>query len=519
MLFENQQINMCKRNFKNNLNNNIMENKTKSGFLTGVKLIYTLVVVLILHMTINADNCEGQWQTDFRLTNTPDYSSTSYNGAWCIAASGSVLHVVWVEDLSGNGEIFYKRSTDAGQNWEGSIRLTNNVFLSEAPSVAVSGNFVNVVWFDHRDGNTEIYYKRSTDAGVNWGADTRMTNNTAQSYFPSIAVSNNNVHIVWEDYRDGNVEIYYKYSSDGGQIWGTDTRLTNDTSSSEHPSISLSDLNVHVVWYDNRNGNSEIYYKRSTNGGISWGADTRLTNNTDISIHPTIASSGSNVHVGWQEYRDGNPEIYTKRSTDGGVNWASDTRLTNNSAFSYYPSFAVSGNLVHAVWQDLRDGNWEIYYKSSLNSGVNWGTDIRLTNNIADSYSPSVAISGFIVHAVWNDNRDANNEIYYKRDPTGNPTEIINTNLEIPITFSLKQNYPNPFNPSTIISFQLPVNSQVSLKVFDVMGREVQTIVNDRLQAGTYESTFDGSGLNSGVYIYKLMTDGFTKSKRMLLVK
>lgn len=120
---------------------------------------------------------------------------------------------------------------------------------------------------------------------------------------------------------------------------------------------------------------------------------------------------------------------------------------------------------------------------------------------------------------MWNDNRDGNNEIYYKRDPTGNPTEIVNTNLEIPMTFSLKQNYPNPFNPSTIISFQLPVNSQVSLKVFDVMGREVQTIVNDRLQAGTYESTFDGSGLNSGVYIYKLMTDGFTESKTMLLVK
>lgn len=496
-----------------------MMNAAKSRFLSGKRLIYTLAFVLIVNLLFNIENCEGQWQTDFRLTTSPDYSATSYNGAWCIATSGSVLHVVWVEDLSGNGEIHYKRSTDAGLNWKGGVRLTNNVFLSESPSIAVSGNFVNVVWFDHRDGNTEIYYKSSTNAGANWGADMRMTNNSAHSYFPSVAVSGDIVHIVWEDYRDGNVEIYYKRSSDGGQIWGTDTRLTNDTSSSEHPTIAISGSNVHVVWYDNRNGNSEIYYKRSTNAGLSWGADTRLTNNSEISLHPTVAVSGSNLHIGWQEYRDGNAEIYYKRSTDAGISWESDIRLTNNSAFSYYPSFAVSGSIVHVVWQDFRDGNWEMYYKASLNAGVNWGSDTRLTNNPADSYSPSVAISGFIVHAVWHDNRDGNNEIYYKRDPSGNPTGIENTNSENPSSYSLQQNYPNPFNPTTRVSFSLPSVSQVSLKVYDVMGREVQTLVNERLQSGTYETTFDGSGLNSGVYFYKIIADGFTDTKRMILVK
>ena len=90
---------------------------------------------------------------------------------------------------------------------------------------------------------------------------------------------------------------------------------------------------------------------------------------------------------------------------------------------------------------------------------------------------------------------------------------------ETPSAFSLGQNYPNPFNPVTIISFQLPVVSNVVLKVYDVMGKEVAMLVNDRLQAGTYEVKFNGSMLNSGVYFYRLTTEGFSETKRMLMIK
>ena len=96
---------------------------------------------------------------------------------------------------------------------------------------------------------------------------------------------------------------------------------------------------------------------------------------------------------------------------------------------------------------------------------------------------------------------------------------IIKINAENPTMYSLSQNYPNPFNPRTVISFSLPVVNNATLKVYDVMGREVQTLVNEKLQAGTYEVTFDGSGLTSGVYFYKLMTEGFSETKRMLLIK
>ncbi|MCX6158938.1 MAG: T9SS type A sorting domain-containing protein [Ignavibacteriae bacterium] len=96
---------------------------------------------------------------------------------------------------------------------------------------------------------------------------------------------------------------------------------------------------------------------------------------------------------------------------------------------------------------------------------------------------------------------------------------IQNISSEIPAAFSLKQNYPNPFNPSTNVKFSIVNAGDVKIVVYDIQGREVQTLVNERLQAGTYDVTFDGSRLNSGVYFYKLTANGFTDTKRMLMIK
>jgi hypothetical protein len=89
----------------------------------------------------------------------------------------------------------------------------------------------------------------------------------------------------------------------------------------------------------------------------------------------------------------------------------------------------------------------------------------------------------------------------------------------VPEGFQLEQNYPNPFNPRTVIRCQLPVVSNVLLRVYDIQGREVQTLVNERLHSGTYEVTFDGSRLNSGVYFYRLQSGGFTDTKKFILLK
>ncbi|MCY7362191.1 MAG: T9SS type A sorting domain-containing protein, partial [Ignavibacteria bacterium] len=85
--------------------------------------------------------------------------------------------------------------------------------------------------------------------------------------------------------------------------------------------------------------------------------------------------------------------------------------------------------------------------------------------------------------------------------------------------FYLSQNYPNPFNPNTKINYELQITNYVSLKIFDVLGNEVASLVNEKQNAGSYSINFDGANIPSGIYFYKLSSGGFTDTKRMILIK
>ncbi|MCX6162603.1 MAG: sialidase family protein [Ignavibacteriae bacterium] len=233
-----------------------------------ITVLLAVLALLIVNITFSVSNSHAQWQTDVRLTNAPD--------------------------TSGN-------------------------YTSHSKYIVSNGNLVHIVWWDKRDGNKEIYYKRSINNGINWGEDTRLTNNTAWSVYPAVSVSASNVHIVWHDTRDGFQEIYYKRSTDEGITWGADTRLTvHTTGSAAYPSVVVSGLLVHVFWHDNRDGNTEIYYKRSTDGGVNWETDMRLTNFTGNSFFPSCEVSGSVVRVAWSDNREGTYQVYHKFSTDAG---------------------------------------------------------------------------------------------------------------------------------------------------------------------------------------------------------
>ncbi len=96
---------------------------------------------------------------------------------------------------------------------------------------------------------------------------------------------------------------------------------------------------------------------------------------------------------------------------------------------------------------------------------------------------------------------------------------VIQTNPQVPEIYRLSQNYPNPFNPSTRIKFHLPENTFTSLKIYDVSGREIMNMINEKLQRGEYEYEFNGSDLPSGVYFYKLETESYTQTRKMILIK
>jgi hypothetical protein len=478
-----------------------------------------ILVLLIVHCTLSIENCMGQWQPDVRLTNNNSQSSTSFNNAWCIASSGNSVHVVWFDNRDGNWEIYYKRSSDGGTNWGADTRLTYDVNNSTDPVIAVSGSDVHVVWEDNRDMFLKLYYKRSTDGGISWGADTRLSEDSSVVYNPSICVSGYNVHIVWNDTRNG-YQIYHKRSTDGGVNWGSDIRLTNGQGSTGTPTISSSNSVLHLVWSDSWNGDG-IHYKRSTNNGANWTADSELINAPSFNWQPNIAVSGSLVNVVWADHRNGwsNSEIYYKRSTNGGLNWGDDIRLTNNLTRSLYPSVCVSGSEIHVVWSDSCDVNYDIFYKRSTDGGINWETDTRLTNNPAYSSRPSVSVSGSTVHVVWYDMRDGNGEIYYKQNPTGNVIGINKIGINSPDKYSLYQNYPNPFNPTTNIKYQIINKKLVTLKIYDILGKEVASLVNEKQLPGVYEVNWDASQFPSGVYFYKLTAGDFSEVKRMVLIK
>jgi len=482
-----------------------------------------IIVVLVLALLLPALKANAQWQPDVRLTNDSAFSFTSGNNARCVTSSGNVVHVVWVGSRYwSKDKIYYKCSTDAGISWGTDTRLTYTDTNSAAsPSIAVSGSVVHVVWNDqYNNANRDLYYKRSTDAGLSWEAEIQLTAYYVQSSFASVAVSGTVVHVVWEDYRNGRLEIYYKRSTNSGVNWGEDVRLTDNFDYAYYPSVAVSGAVVHVVWHAQHQGHDVIYYKHSADAGVNWGAVTQMSNTTIGSNSPSVAVSGSVVHLVWSDERNGNAEIYYKRSTDAGVSWGADTRLTNDTSWSEYPSVAVSGLAVHVVWRDERDGNDEIYYKLSTNAGINWGADTRLTNDTALSSGSSVAISGSVVHVVWRDERDGIfTEIYYKRNPTGNSIGIININSEIPASYSLSQNYPNPFNPVTRIRYDMPRAGVVRLAVYDVMGREIEMLVNERHAAGSYEAVWDGTRFASGVYFYRLTAEGYSETRNMMLIR
>jgi hypothetical protein len=98
-------------------------------------------------------------------------------------------------------------------------------------------------------------------------------------------------------------------------------------------------------------------------------------------------------------------------------------------------------------------------------------------------------------------------------------TSIDNDKSEIPLGFKLEQNYPNPFNPKTVIGYRLPVTSNVSLKVYNLLGQKIATLFEGIRQTGNYEAIFDGSKFASGVYFYQLGTSSFTETKKLILTK
>ncbi len=438
----------------------------------------------------------AQWEDDVRLTYDPSFSETAHSpGVHAIACSGDTVHVVWYDERNGNSDIYYKRSLDSGLSWGDDIRLTDDPNECYVPSIEVSGSVIHVAWSDLRDSDWEIYYKRSTDGGNSWEDDTRIFHNPGNAWHPAIALSGNFVYIVWsEKYLSKTWEILYARSSDNGISWEEVFPLTTDPSDSFRPSICASGPALYVAWSDSRDGNREIYYKSSMDNGLSWVPDKRLTNDGGLSTNPCIGVSDSNVTIVWQDDRNGYNEIYYIASANGGTEWGAEIRMTDDSGESLSPNLAVAGSGLFMVWVDNRDWNQEIYYRNSMDGGLSWSADKRLTDDPAESTYPYLSLSGSVVHVVWTEDRDDNYEIYYKRNPTGNMVVGENNDLAFD-SGGLFGIFPNPASDRIQINFNTIPNNGILFSIRNMQGEQVL-----RRLIHNGETNIDISSLKNGVY-------------------
>jgi hypothetical protein len=425
-------------------------------------------------LLVVADCALAGWNPSVRLTASDSATHNSMTPARSIAAGPTgCIHVVFYDNRTGSQQVYYKHSADSGATWSGDTMLSNGAGFKAEPAVAASGGCVYVVWEDRDSGvyNAGVCYRRSTDAGLTWLAETLLALPAYNCRNPSVAAQDSFVHIAWADDSAGR-ELYYRRSTDYGAIWSDKVRLTNDIQESWHPTLALHDSFVHLAWRDWRDRSFEIYYKRSTDYGATWAGDEILSGDLATgSYNPCIAADSGLVHVVWWDTRTSPFEIYYKNSTDEGVTWGDDVRLTDDTTGSYNMTVAVRGAAVHVVWEALY-GTSFIMYKSSTDGGATWSTDTALT--VTPDYwsvSPCAAMDGSDVHLIWTDFRDSEyGEIYYKRRLAGGAGAAEAMNDEC-----------RTMNHGPTILSGSRVQSLDSKVVFDAMGRRVS-----RAKPGVY---------------------------------
>jgi Secretion system C-terminal sorting domain len=361
------------------------------------------------------------------------------------------------------------RSTNNGANWT-QTSLTG-IYIGSLE--AIGNNLFAGIYYPSSSGGG-LYV--SSDRGASWLL-TAMNIGVV-----SLAVSGGNIYA-------GSINNGVFISHDTGRTWPQINLINQNVLS-----LATSGNTVYASTAD-----SGIYV--STNKGTDW-FHTPVNNQAVYSL----ATLGSRVFAGTQN-------VGIVSSTNNGGYWSQ----AGLSGQWVYQLEALGNNVVAATHSN------GIYL--STNYGTNWST-------INDGFSSVPSVNTFLIANNFVYAGTKNNSVW--RRPLSELVVVQNSGTGIPSSYSLSQNYPNPFNPSTVIRFGIPSLSKirrggegfsqlgvgiVTLKIFDITGREVRTLVNESLAPGTYEVKFDGSMLNSGVYFYKLVTNGFTDSKRMLLIK
>ena len=266
--------------------------------------------------------------------------------------------------------------------------LSNTPGNSTDPQIALYNNNLYVVWSDDSTGNGDIYFKRSVDNGTTFESVENLSNSPGNSTDPQIALYNNNLYVVWSDDSTGNGDIYFKRSVDNGTTFDTVNNISeNNTGSSSDPQIGTYSNNVYLVWTDTSSNMSEIFYRQSIDGGVKFGGLKEISKtksiNGEFALYPKIITSGNKVFVAWQDKVLGGNEIFFRASNDGGNKFTGIKNLSrNNTGDSISPVLAANANNTFIAWSDTSPGKSEILLRSSLDNGNTFGGVKNISWNV-----------------------------------------------------------------------------------------------------------------------------------------
>jgi len=469
------------------------------------------------------------------------------------------IYMSWTEfDNYGSGatsdssRILFSRSTDAGLSWMTAIKISDksgdcidedNTVEGAVPAVGPNGE-VYVSW----TGPYGLLFDKSLDGGLTFGTDKFVAPHPGGWDYsvPGIYRANGlpitvcdtsqsahrgNIYICWSDQGAGtnNTDVYVARSTDGGNNWGTPIRVNGDATSRHQffcwLTVDQATGVLYSIFYDRRSTTSnltDVFVARSADGGLTW--ENFKVSETSFNPSPSvffgdytgITAFQGRVYPIWMRADGSLLSIWTAPFFDSAA--VLPVELTGFSA-------NVEEDMVFLDWQTSTEVN---------NHGFNVER-AKLESAFDKNYVFSTVgfvkgrgTSLFPVRYYFEDKRsepgfykyrlkqiDLNGEFEYSNE--------ILVDLSHPLSFGLFQNFPNPFNPSTIISYEIPKAGFVSLKVYDITGNLVTTLVNGYKPAGVHEIDFNvestKSSLSTGIYIYRIETEGFVDSKKMIFLK